>query len=608
MPEPSVEGATGPNRSARTLTALLRGAIRLAWDAAPGTVTASFATQIAAAVGITAQLLIARWVLAGLLGEEREVLDLVPALVVLVVVTSALSLATIVQSTFTMVLSEAIERRATAQVIDVSTAIEPITYELPDFHDTIERARFSAGARPAMAVNGLADLVGAAVSSTGIAIVIITIDPLLVPLALLGGIPSWLANTLNSRRYYRFSREQTTDDRRRAYFLDALSNRDLAKELRIYGMEGELRRRHDDFHDRRVAKVRSLARSHRRVATMASAVGAIGLLIPLGYLFWSIDRARLDLAAAGTALFALLFLAQRFRGMVAGAGLLYEAALFIEDVAEFRRLRTTAGTPTPPNIAPLPPFDTLRVEGLRFTYPGSTVPALCGVDLRMRRGETVALVGENASGKTTLAKLLAGIYQPSDGTIRWDDVDVLSVPAPRLRRSVSVLFQDPARLHVSAHDNVALGDPTRLHDRARVEAAGRRAGADEVVAKLPEAWDQLLSRLFPGGVDLSGGQWQRIALARALFRDAPLLLMDEPSSALDARAEARLFERIREVVSGRTVLFISHRFSTVRQADRIYVLHHGRVVEEGLHDELMADGGRYAELYRLQASAYAPQS
>jgi ATP-binding cassette subfamily B protein len=179
------------------------------------------------------------------------------------------------------------------------------------------------------------------------------------------------------------------------------------------------------------------------------------------------------------------------------------------------------------------------------------------------------------------------------------------VPSEVLRRSVSVLFQDPARLQLTVHDNVALGDPSRLADRAGVERAAAQAGADEVVEALPEGWEQVLGKLFPGGTDLSIGQWQRLALARALFRDAPLLVMDEPSSALDARAEASLFERVRERADDRTVLFISHRFSTVRQADRIYVLHEGRVVEEGVHAELVALGGRYAELYRLQATAFA---
>jgi ATP-binding cassette, subfamily B, bacterial len=239
-----------------------------------------------------------------------------------------------------------------------------------------------------------------------------------------------------------------------------------------------------------------------------------------------------------------------------------------------------------------------------FTYPESDRAAVDRVSLEIRKGEIVALVGENGSGKTTLAKMLAGLYRPEKGRIRWDEVDLAEVDADELRRSVAVIFQDFERYLLPARENVGLGRKERIEDlEAIVEAAGR-ADANEFLAGLPEGYETMLGREFSGGFDLSIGQWQRVALARAFFRDAPFVILDEPTASLDARAESNLFDRMRELLHGRSVVLISHRFSSVRSADRIYVLHEGRVVEEGSHAELMERDGLYAELFTLQARAY----
>jgi ATP-binding cassette subfamily B protein len=245
------------------------------------------------------------------------------------------------------------------------------------------------------------------------------------------------------------------------------------------------------------------------------------------------------------------------------------------------------------------------VEDVTFRYPGTERLALRGASVRLRRGEVVALVGENGSGKTTLAKLLCGLYRPTSGRILWNGVDTAELPLSELRRGVAIVFQDFARYELSAADNIALGRHERATDRPAVEAAARLAGAHDIVAALPDGYETRLSRAFTAGTDLSIGQWQRLALARAFFRDAGFLVFDEPTSALDPRAEQELFETVQQLATGRTVLLISHRFSTVRSADRIYVLDEGRVIEEGNHAGLMSRRGRYAELYTLQAAAYA---
>ena len=250
----------------------------------------------------------------------------------------------------------------------------------------------------------------------------------------------------------------------------------------------------------------------------------------------------------------------------------------------------------------------LTVEDVGFTYPESDRPALDGVSLQISAGEIVALVGENGSGKTTLAKILAGLYRPGAGRVAWDDVDLGELGLEGVRESIAVVFQDFEQYLLPARENIALGRQERIDDFDAVVAAARRAGADAFIDALPDAYDTILGREFSGGYDLSIGQWQRIALARAFFRDAPFVILDEPTASLDARAEAALFDRMRELLAGRSVLLISHRFSSVRAADRIYVLDHGKVIEQGTHEQLLQAGGRYAELFTLQAASYIGSS
>ena len=312
---------------------------------------------------------------------------------------------------------------------------------------------------------------------------------------------------------------------------------------------------------------------------------------------------RLSLAATGTGLWGVALLAQRLRAMVSNAGMLYESALFIADVNEFLARETRARSARPKQLPPAG-FDRVLIDGVSFAYPGAPRLALNDVTIEIARGEVVALVGQNGSGKTTLAKILAGLYTPDSGHVLWDDVAVEGCDPELLAHSIAVIFQDFAKYALSARDNVAMGRTEAFDDFERVVEAAESAAADEFLAKLPKGYDTLLSRMFAGGRDLSIGQWQRVALARSFFRDAPLVIMDEPTAALDTASERALFDRIGALSRDRALLLISHRYSSVRSADRIYVLHEGAVVEHGSHEELMALGGRYATLFGLQAEAY----
>jgi ATP-binding cassette subfamily B protein len=320
-------------------------------------------------------------------------------------------------------------------------------------------------------------------------------------------------------------------------------------------------------------------------------------------LSWLYVSGRMSLAAAGAAIFGLYQLANRLNALHFSATSLYEATLFVRDYSSFLSLEPQVEAAEGKRRAP-EGFETLSVEDVSFTYPESDRAAVDDVSLEIKKGEIVALVGENGSGKTTLAKMLAGLYRPEKGRIRWDDVDLAEVDPDELRRSVAVIFQDFERYLLPARENVGLGRKERIDDVDAIIEAAARADANDFLEGLPEGYETMLGREFSGGFDLSIGQWQRVALARAFFRDAPFVILDEPTASLDARAESNLFERMRELLQGRSVVLISHRFSSVRSADRIYVLHQGRVVEEGSHAELMEQDGLYAELFTLQARAY----
>ena len=591
----------------RDLPKLLFDSIKLVWSAGRNTFLLTSVLQLTAAVGIAAQLFVGKRVLETVLaaGGTVEFTDLVPVLALLVAVTVALDLARAIQNEQSRVLGELVGRKAVDRVMDVSTRIDLLAFESPDFYDRLQRARAQGQFRALQTVNGLLGIVGASVAAVSIVVALAALQPLLLPFVAIGYLPLWVVASLNTRDLYHFTRGMTPNERQRNYLQNVLMGRNPAKEVRAFNLARFLRGRYDRLYDERIAELKSLARrrtGRSLLGSLASSGVTVGTIGMLSYLYVS-DR--MSLAATGAAVFGLYQLASQLNGLHMSATSLYEATLFIRDYSSFLQLEPAVDA-APARPAPSG-FEVLRTEDVSFTYPEAAYPAVDGVSLEIRRGEVVALVGENGSGKTTLAKMLAGLYRPERGRIRWDDTDLADVDAEELRRSVAVIFQDFERYLLPARENVGLGRHERVDAFEEIVEAARRADADDFLSSLPEGYETMLGREFAGGYDLSIGQWQRVALARAFFRDAPFVILDEPTAALDARAESRLFERMRELLEGRSVVLISHRFSSVRSADRIYVLHEGRVVEEGSHNELMGAEGLYAELFGLQARAYVEE-
>ena len=594
--------ARSQRKSLGRLTRLIRSSLSLVWSAGRRPFMGLVVLQVVSAAALGLQVIAVKWVLTAILAAERgaELEGAVGPVLMLAGLTALTAVSGAVQTQLQRVLGEMVAWRMWSRVLRVATGVDLRHFEAPEFYDHLSRVQTNAVARPYQVTQGLLSVAGAAVASVGLGLALASVSPTLLVLVLVGGVPLLMTSRRESRLEFTFSVQQTPVLRQRAYLALLQTGREEAKEVRAFGLGQWLGSRVDTLYERYLDDLRRHAVRRGALSLVGQLGSAFFLSGTLLFLIWLISRDAIGVAGAGAAIIAIRMLATQVQSLFRGVQLVFESGLFLDDLDSFLALGVPALEQTRGSDAPAS-FGTIRVDDVRFGYPGASVEALQGVDIELRAGEIVALVGENGSGKTTLAKLLAGLYQPDSGRIAWDDSDITDFRPASLRERVSVTFQDFVHYAFTGTDNIAVGRIERSATPERVRAAARAAGAESVLDALPQGFDTLLSRLFVGGIELSGGQWQRVALARSFFRDAPLVILDEPSSALDPRAEHALFSTLREVLGGRTALFISHRFSTVRGADRIIVLDAGRVVEEGTHDELMAAGGLYADLYRLQS-------
>jgi len=591
---------------ARRFPSLVGQAVRLGWAASPRDTVATIALNIASGVFAGYALFATTGVLQALFASGPTPHRVWAALPSLILVATASAIRSGLQNAAGLAqgrLEPQVDRVVEVRLFDLTTRVDLAAYDDPGFHDRMQRARDRGLYSAPQVVNNVINCLTGLTGLASAAVVVGVLQPVLLLVLLVAQLPgAWAAVRAARIRYV--TRFALIDASRRKWILaDLMADRRTAAELRSFTLRSFLLDRVARLaayaRDAEMAAARRQATT-RAIASVTGGVATAGVYAALGGMLvggW------LPLSVAGTAVLAIRSAATSLQQLLYAVNQLYEEGLYFSDYlafctdAEARVPATgTAGVPAG--------FERIIASGVSFSYPGTEQLALDDVSVRIGRGEVVALVGENGSGKTTLAKVLAGLYRPSAGTVSWDDVSIYDVDAELLREQVAVIAQDHANWPLSVRHNITMG---RALDEDLLTFAVASSGADAVIDGLARGYDTLLARQFKDGAELSGGQWQRIAAARGFYRTAPLLIMDEPTAALDARAEYALFSTLRMHAAARSVLIITHRLASVRQADRIYVLARGRIAEQGSHQELMALGGQYAELYTLQASQYDAQ-
>ena len=504
----------------------------------------------------------------------------------------------------TQVMSDRFLLFANTQLLQQATRLDLAHYESPEFHDILERAQQSGSNYPMRVLRLLLNLLGQVTRLAGLLALLLRFNPLVFVLLLLSALPTfWVGVRFSSRRFW-MTRRQTPSRRLADYFGKILTEPSYVKEVRLFNLGGYLV---DQYHTIRAEfnqESQVLARRQGLAQVTLEIISAVGFYGAYALVLWETIRGLVTIGDltlyAGTFQQAQTATA----GILTTIATLYEFNLYVSQYFEFLDLFPQVISPRRSQPFPAPIRQGLVLQDVYFTYPGSDTPTLKNINLTVGPQECIALVGLNGSGKTTLLKLLTRLYDINRGLIAIDDVPLSAFGLGDLRRNIGVLFQDFARYALTAKDNIGFGNLPSREDDEQVSQAAIAAGATDVITGLSGGYDTVLGKMFTGGVDLSGGQWQKIGLARAFMSAAQVLILDEPTAAVDAIAEHDLFERFRQLTQGKMTFLVSHRFSTVRMADRIVVLENGEIVETGTHEQLMAEPGRYEEMFRLQAESY----
>jgi ATP-binding cassette subfamily B protein len=494
-------------------------------------------------------------------------------------------------------------QRVNVMILEKALALQLSHFEDSEFYDKLTRARREASTRPLSLVVSTFGLARNAVSLVTYGVLLAQFSGWAVLLLAAGGLPVFIAEAKFSGDAFRLFRWRSPETRMRSYLETVLAREDSAKEVKLFALGAKLLARYREIFDRLYAEDRRL--TLRRDA-WGFGLGLAGTLAFYAAYAWVALAAVHGAITLGEMTMYLLLFKQgqaSVSAILSAIGGMYEDNLYLSNLYEY--LEQPVEPETGMAVRGPDPADGLRFEGVSFRYPGAAEPALVDVSLHLRPGESLALVGENGAGKTTLIKLLTRLYAPDRGRILLDGLDLREWDGELLRRRIGVIFQDFGRYQLIVGENIGAGDVERFEDEDRWREAARKGMADELVERLPQGYRTQLGRWFRGGRELSGGQWQKIALARAFMRtQADILVLDEPTATMDARAEATIFEHFRALSRGRMVILISHRFSTVRMADHIVVIERGRIVERGTHAQLVAAGGVYAQLFALQAAGY----
>nr|CTQ89404.1 ABC transporter, ATP-binding/permease protein [Kibdelosporangium sp. MJ126-NF4] len=490
------------------------------------------------------------------------------------------------------------------QVMAHASRLHLAFFEDSASYDLLRQADREAPMRPMSMMSSALGLGRMTITFASMIVLLVTVSPLLAVVALLAPVPLFISQSKYGAQSFILSYLVSPIRRRMDYLSSLVTTDTYAKEVKLFGLGPYLVDRFERLGKVYYDRQRGMIRKKNVAGTLWGLISTVaGSAI---YLYIALRAVSGELTLGDLALYtaAAASVQSSIGGLFGSFSGMYENNLYLDTLYRFLDTKPEISRPDSPADLPQPLRGHITFEHVTFAYPGADEPALEDVSFDLRPGETIAVVGKNGAGKSTLFKLLCRLYDPTGGRILLDGVDIRTLDPDDLQRRISAVFQDHVSYQATAAENIGLGDLENLTDRPVIERAADRAGIADRIERLPRGYDSPLGRWFDEGVSLSGGEWQKIALGRAFLREAPILILDEPTSALDAQAEHDLFVRLRQLAEGRTTLYISHRFSTVRQADRIILLEHGKLIEQGTHAELMLLGGGYAELFTLQASAY----
>jgi len=581
--------------------------LRIVWQSGPGVVTFGVVARIVAAVLPIAITYVAKLIidiLVRLLQTHGAVPTrlwwLVAAEFGFAVLSSIVARAIDYSDSL---LADKYTRYVSVQVMKHASQLDLTAYEDPVYYDRLERARVQATDRLVM-IQSIGRLELQMITAVGWSVAVMWYAPWLMLLLIAAVLPAFLGETHFAFLGYAKNFRQTPIKRQLDYLRQAGATKEAAKELKLFNLANFFTQRFAKLSDIIYEQDVALARKRLGVGSILSFISTGGYYTAYAYVIFRTITGQLGIGTFYFLTSAILQASSNIQQVFSTLSGIADQALFLTDLLAFFQMKPTIQSKPNALPAPRPIKKGFEFRDVSFVYPGTNRLVLNRLNFHLNPGERVALIGENGQGKTTIVKLITRLYDPNQGEILLDGVDLREYDLEDLYREIGVIFQDFMRYEMTARENIAVGKIEELDDLPALKAASQKSLADEVIARLGGGFDQMLGRRFEGGVDLSGGEWQKLALARAYLRDAQLLVLDEPTAALDARSEYQVFQRFAELTSGKMALFISHRFSTVRMADRIVVLEAGSIAEEGTHQHLIGMGGRYAEMFELQAASY----
>jgi ATP-binding cassette, subfamily B, bacterial len=581
--------------------------LRMVWEAAPKVIVASVALRVMTALLPLAVLKVTQVIIDDVYNLTAHHKTLPGYFWWLVALEFGLaSLAAILVrliNFFDVVLADKYSRHISTKIMEHASRLDLTSFEDPSFYDRMERARVQGTDRIVL-IQATGQLIQQLVTTVSLAAGILFFSPLILLALVACVVPAFLGETHFAFMGYSLNFRQTPAKREMEYLRVLGGSKESAKELKLFGLAPFLVGRYRKLSNELHAQTVGLARRKLIVGGLLSLLGTVGYYGSYAFVIYETVVGALTIGALYFLTGAIAGASTNIQAVFATFSTIADQALFVTDLPDFFAMKPTVSSK--PNALPVPrPIrEGFEFRNVSFAYPGQTRLVLSDVSFHLRRGERLALVGENGQGKTTIVKLLTRLYDPTAGQILLDGADLREYDLEDLWKETGVIFQDFMRYDMTAAENIAIGKIEEAENIFRVRAAAQKSLAEQVIRKLPKSYEQILGRRFEGGVDLSGGEWQKMALARAYLRDAQLLILDEPTAALDAKSEHEVFQRFAELTQGKMALLISHRFSTVKMADRILVLEAGQIVEQGDHEELLLQRGRYAEMFELQAASY----